>query len=413
MNTAGAERLALSEPPATPTRLWTRGFVLLCISTVLCYFANYLVGVVLPLYVQDLGGNPVIIGLVFTAFSVTSFVLRPLIGHLTDVWSVRGTIAIGAALLGGLPFSLVAPTLWVAFVANGLRGIGWGAFSSGSSTAVALLAPPQRRGEASGQYSVAGTASQAFAPAIGLWLLQQTGSYAFVFVLGGLCGLGALVVLLTQVPRLGVGKTTFRGAFAWPAAGISLSSFVEARVLLASLLLVCVTLTTPMSTVFIPVHALALGVEHISFYFIAAGITSITLRLMLGRYLDRGSRGRWIVGGYALLALAFVAFTQVRGLEGFLLAAVLSASGIALAQPSMMALAMDRAASGRMGKAMATYSMFFRAGEGLGAPFAGWLILQFGFTGMYVGALAIVLMGIVLALANWGTLGRRASQPAA
>src|SRR5438105_3620373 len=130
--------------------LWTRGFVLLCTSTVLCYFANYLVTVVLPLYVQKLGGDPIIIGLVFTSFSATSFVLRPLIGHLSDTWSVRGTIAIGAGLLGGLPFPFVFPSLLIAFLANAVRGVGWGAFSSASSTAVGLLAPPARRGEASG-----------------------------------------------------------------------------------------------------------------------------------------------------------------------------------------------------------------------------------------------------------------------
>src|SRR5262249_27238325 len=160
-----------------------------------------LVGAVLPLYVQNLGGNPVVIGLVFTSFSVTSFVLRPLIGHLSDSWSVRGTIAIGAGLLGALPFPLVAPLLGVAFVSNAIRGIGWGAFSSASSTAVALLAPPGRRGEASGQYSIAGTASQAIAPAVGLWLLSATNSYALVFCLGGVCGLGALALLVTLWPR--------------------------------------------------------------------------------------------------------------------------------------------------------------------------------------------------------------------
>ena len=409
MSFAPTARPPQGEPVTVRTRLWTRGFVLICACTVLCYFANYLVGVVLPLYLQDLGGDPVMVGLVFTAFSATSFVLRPLIGHLSDVWSVRGTIAIGAALLGGLPFPLLAPSLWVAFVSNAFRGVGWGAFSSGSSTAVALLAPPARRGEASGQYSIAGTASQAFAPAIGLWLLQLSGSYSLVFFIGGLCGLGALALLLTQVPRLGAGKTTFLGAFAWPKAGIRLSSFVETRVLLASLLLVCVTLTSPVTFAFIPMHALAIGVENISFYFIAAGITSIAGRLILGRHLDRGSRGIWIIGGYALLGMAFVAFTQVRGLEGFLIAAVLSAAGTSLAQPALMALAMDRAADGRMGKAMATSSMFFRVGEGLGAPLAGALIVQFGFTGMYLGALVVALAGIVLAIANWGTIGRRTS----
>jgi MFS family permease len=410
------------QSPTTPARtgesvaarapLWTRAFILLCTSTVLCYFANYLVGVVLPLYVQDIGGDPIVIGLVFTSFSATSFVLRPLIGHLSDTWSVRGTIAIGAGLLGSLPFPFIAPSLWTAFVANAIRGIGWGAFSSGSSTAVGLLAPPARRGEASGQYSIAGTASQAFAPAIGLWMLHYTGNFTLVFVIGGICGLSALALLLTQVPKIGTGQTTFLGAFGWPKDGLSLSTFVDTRVLLVSMLLVCLTLTTPVTFAFVPVHALAINVENISLYFIAAGITSIAVRLLFGRYLDRGGRGMWIGGGYALMAVAFVVFTQAHSLEGFIAAAILSASGTSLSQPALMALAMDRAAPGRMGKAMATYSMFYRVGEGLGAPIAGALIVGFGFTGMYLGAMAIILVGIALVGLNWGTVGHRTTAPA-
>jgi predicted MFS family arabinose efflux permease len=259
---------------------------------------------------------------------------------------------------------------------------------------------------------VAGTASQALAPAFGLWLWQTTGSFALVFVLGGLCGLAALVVLLTQVPRVGQGKTTFRGALAWPREGVSLSSFVDTRVLLASMLLVCLTLTSPVTFAFVPLHAYSLGITNISFYFLASGFTSVGMRLLVGHYLDRGGRGWWIVSGYALLALAFASFTQARGVEGFILAAVLSAAGTALAQPTLMALAIDRAAPGRLGKAMATYSMFFRVGEGLGAPVAGALIVHFGYTGMYLGAMAIVLVGIVLSAINWGTIGRR-THPAA
>ena len=109
----------------------------------------------------------------------------------------------------------------------------------------------------------------------------------------------------------------------------------------------------------------------------------------------------------ALLAVAFAVFTQARGIEAFILAAVLSAAGVSLAQPALMALAMDLATVGRMGKAMATYSMFFRVGEGLGAPLAGALIVSFGFSGMYLGAMACVLVGVVLAAANWGAVGHR------
>jgi hypothetical protein len=51
--------------------------------------------------------------------------------------------------------------------------------------------------------------------------------------------------------------------------------------------------------------------------------------------------------------------------------------------------------------------MFYRVGEGLGAPIAGALIKYFGFPGMYVGAMVIVLVGVALVAFNWSTAGHR------
>ena len=59
-----------------------------------------------------------------------------------------------------------------------------------------------------------------------------------------------------------------------------------------------------------------------------------------------------------------------------------------------------------MGKAMATFSMFYRVGEGLGAPLAGGLIQVLGYPGMYLGAIACTAIGIAMAILNWGVVGK-------
>ena len=93
------------------SQLWTRAFILLCVNTVLCYCCHQLLVVVLPLYVQSMGGSPFFAGLIFAAFSVISFILRPLLGHLTDRWSVRGTLLIGASFLGVFGALFAVPSI--------------------------------------------------------------------------------------------------------------------------------------------------------------------------------------------------------------------------------------------------------------------------------------------------------------
>jgi MFS family permease len=387
------------------SQLWTRAFILLCVNTILCYCCHQLLVVVLPLYVESMGGSPFFAGLIFATFSVISFILRPLLGHLTDRWSVRGTLLIGAGFLGAFGALFAIPSLWVAFIANSFRGIGWGAYNTASSVGVALVSPPARRAEASGYYSAAVTTSSAFAPAIALTLLNGSNDYFPVFATVGISGvLAAISVVL--MPPMGSGTQTFREAMTPSPDGFSLSSFIDRPVLMASILLVTITVSGPVTFAFVPAHAKAIGVENIGLYFILSGATSIVARVLLGRLLDQKSRGFWLVCGYLVLLVAFAVFTQADRLELFLIAALLNAVGLSLAQPTLMAFAIDRAERTRMGRAMATYSMFYRVGEGIGAPMAGALIVAFGYPSMYTGCIVAVVAGIVLTVLNWTTLGK-------
>lgn len=385
--------------------LWTRGFTLLLAVTVLCYSSYQLVSVVLPLFVQSLGGSPVIAGLVFSSFSFTSFIFRPLIGHLLDTWSVRRVLVSGTTILGALSAVLVFPSLWLAFVANAVRGVGWGAFSTAQSTGVALAAPVSRRAEAAGYSSVATTSASAFAPALALWLLNLTGKFPVVFLLAGAAGLAATAGAV-MMPPTGSRGTTLRRALTLPGKGLSLETFIERPVLLASLLLVCVTMTQPVTFAFVPLHAQAVGVHNISLYYVTTGATGILARIVLGRFVDRVKRGVWIAAGYSAMLSAFAVLIIADRIEVFVIAGFLVAIGHSLAQPSLNAFAMDLAAPGRMGKAMATFSMAYRVGEGLGAPLAGTLIVVFGYPGMYAGAMAFALAGLVLTALNWRSVGR-------
>src|SRR5437764_81049 len=172
-------------------RLWTRSFVLVCVSTLAFYGSNYLVVPLLPLYVKEAGGSTFVAGLIFGAFSVTSFLVRPLLGKLTDTWSIGGVLLLGSLLLSGCGLAFLVPALWLAFIVNAVRGVGWAAVNTASSTAVAMAAPASRRGEASGSYSVATTIASSLAPALSLGLYGATGGFTFSFLFAGLSGIVA------------------------------------------------------------------------------------------------------------------------------------------------------------------------------------------------------------------------------
>jgi predicted MFS family arabinose efflux permease len=215
-----------------------------------------------------------------------------------------------------------------------------------------------------------------------------------------------------MIPRIGSSGTTFRRALTIPREGWSVDAFIERPVILASTLLVCITMTQPVTFAFVPVHARAVGVTNISLYFVATGTTSILARIVLGRMVDRGNRGIWMAAGYSAMIAAFATFIMADRIELFMAAGFLNAIGHSLGQPALSAFAMDRAAPGRMGKAMATFSMAYRVGEGIGAPVAGALIVAFGYPGMYIGAMTYAAAGLALTALSWQTVSKPAPRPA-
>ena len=155
--------LAPAKEAAPPARLWTRSFTLICLSTLLCYGSQYFITPVLPLYVKEFGASTFVVGLVISAFSVISFLVRPWMGHLTDTWSIVGVMLIGSLILG-----VTAPMFLGAGAVGSLprerRPRDWmGAINTAGATAVAVSAPRTRRAEASGTYSVAWTTAQGIA----------------------------------------------------------------------------------------------------------------------------------------------------------------------------------------------------------------------------------------------------------
>ena len=133
---------------------------------------------------RRLNGNPPVlqVGFVLACFAVTSVTLRPLIGALADRWSEQRVLTCGLLLLCGAVSLCFIPRAELTMLANALRGIGWASLSAGGYSLLALSAPPQRRGEASGYYSGVQASGTILFPAVALWLIDAPfGGFSLVF----------------------------------------------------------------------------------------------------------------------------------------------------------------------------------------------------------------------------------------
>ncbi|HEY7270084.1 MAG TPA: MFS transporter [Dehalococcoidia bacterium] len=382
--------------------LWTPAFMLLCLTVLLGYAHQSMLTPLVPLYVEDQGGSAFFAGLVLLAFSVPSFLVRPLFGYMADAWTAAGVLGMGLLLLalGGVIYLL--PLLAFLFVGGVVRGLGWAGVNTGGYTLLANVAPAARRGEASGYYTAVTSSASIVFPGLGLLLIDASfGGFHLAFLIGSAIALAGLpLAFIVSRPR---GPTSATPVVAAPAEA-PVEGMLDRGVLLATALNFSSTLAAPALGAFLPLYAKDLGIGSIGFYYVAAGITSIVIRPLIGAKSDTMGRGPALAVGFVAQFCGFLLILAAQNLGMILVGGVFTSFGSALNNSSTTALAMDLANPARRGKAMATFSISFQLGVGIGSIIAGGLADLVGFRGMYAGSATIIACGMVLLLLSWRSL---------
>ena len=373
--------------------------MLLCGAQFLGYAQNAMLAPVLPLYVTQLGGSPLVVGLVLACFAATSVVVRPLVGHWADRWSEAGVMITGLLFQGASMFLCLLPWVGTAMLANGLRGIGWGGLNTGGYSLLAHIAPESRRGEASGLYSGVQSASSILFPAFALWLLNVSfGGFTAAFLATTVFSwVGAALGMLIQ-RRPAVRDRARQHSTLMPDWWRAIFHFIEVEIFLPSLMLLWLNLSLPSITNFSVLYANELGVANFGVFFIVIGITSLLARPLLGRLSDRIGRDLSIAAGFGLQIAGLLLITIASNLAGMIGCGMLYMLGNAMGSSTTLALALERADPQRRGKQMATFSIAYPLSYGLGSMVTGGTVEFAGYTGMFLILAAIQASGLIFAL---------------
>ena len=385
--------------------LFTRRFVLLCAAMFLAYANQWVITPVIPLYVDALGGSAFLAGLALLAFSVPSFTIRPLVGRIADRRNAAGVLAAGLCLLAAGSALLLIPFLALAmvFVAGVVRGIGWSGANVGGYVTLAGAAPPQQRGEAAGYYTGAMACASIVFPAAALWIVETRGGFQAVFLLSSVVALAGLPIALALARSEAGAKPV-----AQAGADSGWAGLIDRGVLIATGLNLCTTLAMPSVMAFLPLYARSLGIEHIGVFYVLAGITSIVARPVLGKKSDTMGRGPALALSFGAQLIGLTLIFAARDLPLILAGGVFVALGFAMSSAVTTALAMDLTNPASRGRGMATFSVSYQIGAGVGAIISGALADLFGLRAMYAGSIAITLAGLGLLALAWKRLPRPA-----
>jgi MFS family permease len=161
---------------------------------------------------------------------------------------------------------------------------------------------------------------------------------------------------------------------------------------------------------FLPLYARSLGIDNIGWFYVLAGVTSIIVRPVLGKKSDAIGRGPAIAIGLGAQLIGLLAIVAANDIVVILAGGFFTAIGMSMIGSTTTALAMDLANPASRGRAMATYSISYQLGAGVGSLIAGGLADLVGLRGMYVGSIVITAAGFALLASAWTLLPRPASR---
>ena len=181
-------------------------------------------------------------------------------------------------------------------------------------------------------------------------------------------------------------------------------TYFDRGILFTALLLFCMNLPWSGLNSFIVLYAREVGIESLGWYFAAIGLASVVGRPLLGRVSDRIGRAPAVAASYVLEIAGIALVLLASDIALMMVAGALYFFGYALGVSTTLALAIERGDPKRRGVTMATFSIAFPLGSGLGSALSGGVIALVGYRGMYMSLIGVLALGLLLSLCNRGGL---------
>ncbi len=299
---------------------------------------------VLPLWAEEFGASPTVIGLLAASYAVAQFAMAPVWGRLSDRFGRRPILLV--ALAGSAIAALAigaAWALWVLFVARILHGAA-GASYAVAQAAIADLAAPEERAKYMGLIGAAFGLGFIAGPAIGAAAATVDARLPF-FIAAGLAAANLLAAWLrlpeTRAGAVGRPRPDWRRALTRrPAAPLLWLGFVSTFAFVG------------METTFaiFTERRLDFGQTEVFIAFVAIGLlTAVGQVTVVGPVVARLGEERALIAGLVTTGAGLVLLGMAQGvpLLAFSLAPLAIGSGLVLATlSSLLAAAGGAAAAG-------------------------------------------------------------------
>ncbi len=367
--------------------LFTRDFSLLFLAHF--FFALALWSYVLfPEHLQALGADPFHLGLFMAGASLSGVLVRPFVAHLMDKKGRHRYLLIGGTIffITHLLYLLPDHLGWALFCIRLLHGCAIGILMATFFTLAADLSDPARRVSGIALFGISGQLSGT----IGVLLAEKMvslGGYNYFFILCAVLS-GISLIFSFFVREVSEDNREISHEPFWERA---LHKQLQIPILTAFIF----SLGLTSFIVFLKPYAQTVGLQHVSYFFLAYTISAIIIRLIGGNWADQYGPKASLTPALCSLAFGLILLVLAPNTYGFIVSGIFCGLGNGLVFPILSTVIISRGGETYRGRFMTLYTLVFDLGGLLGSPFFGLIVKGFGYTALYLTAATLIFLGAV------------------
>lgn len=360
----------------------------------------FMMGMLLPIYGKEMGASAVEIGLIFSAFSIMTIILRPIVGWALDRFGRKPFYVIGmlgyAVTMVGFAYS---QQVWGMILARLMQGASSACVWLAASAIIADVTDASNRAHAFGGLAQASSRGSIIGAFIAFTLYNTSTQEIFgrevdtkvlLFLLFAAFAVAAFFVSFSKLQETNPHTD-----------GVSHTPIIWSRSWILLLLVTLVTaaawaMTSPILILFL-LEKLQADIGTIAWAFLPSGIIWATLPSQLGTLADKFGRKLLMILGLVFSALAMFLLPSLTSIVGLAILWAILALCFAAGDPAEQALVSDLTGKDQRGRAYGLYVMVADIGSAIGPLGGGWLYDSMSPAAPFFAAgIVLALCGLIL-----------------
>jgi DHA1 family multidrug resistance protein-like MFS transporter len=351
----------------------------------------------LPIQSKNLGANALEIGALFSLFTFSILLMRPLIGAGIDRFGRRNFFLFSIVFYFGAYLAYTfASEIEVMFIARFFQGIGASLLLITVDTMTADLALEEERGEAMGKNVEVQTRASVVGATIGFTLIGAVPALAWTYSFGlfSILAAGAFLYALNTLPETR------------PAKIVGETNEFEMTLQLKKLLLIYLFLGFA-SALAMPIYMIYLqdeyttNMNYLAWAFLPAAVIMMVLPSKLGRFVDGRDPVKLMSLAIFLSAMFYIWMPLTNAFWYIVVVYTFSNIAWALIGPTRKSLTVSSTSSSGTARAFGVSEMAFGAGATIGPLVGGYMYDQIshaapfyfnGFVMMIAAILSLLLL---------------------